>query len=161
MGETKLLLIYLNDHLAGSIAGIELAKRTRSNNEATPLGDYLDTFISQIEDERSIVEQLIQELGGKPDWLKEMAGWVAEKAGRLKLNGQIIGYSDLSRLVELEGLTLGVTGKLGLYRVLEDIQDVHPAIATIGWTKLIDRAEAQRARLEEFRMGAARVAFHE
>ncbi|MEA2433743.1 MAG: hypothetical protein QOG54_1200 [Actinomycetota bacterium] len=161
MAETKFLLIYLNDHLAGSIAGEELAKRAASSNEGTPLGDYLDTFISEINEERGLVERTIEELGGKPDWLKGMAAWVAEKAGRLKLNGQITGYSDLSRLVELEGLVLGVTGKLGMYRVLHDIRNVHPAVATVEWSALIERAEGQRARLEEFRLGAARIAFTE
>ena len=39
-----------------------------------------------------------------------VAGWVAEKAGRLKLNGSLLTYSPLSRLVELEGLSLGVEG---------------------------------------------------
>ena len=39
-------------------------------------------------------------------------------SGRLKPNGQLTGYSPLSRLVELEGLSLGITGKLGLWRAL-------------------------------------------
>ena len=33
---------------------------------------------------------------------KDGAAWVAEKLGRLKTNGQLTGYSPLSRLVELE-----------------------------------------------------------
>jgi hypothetical protein len=32
----KLLSIYLNDHLAGSTSGIELAKRSAANNRGTP-----------------------------------------------------------------------------------------------------------------------------
>jgi hypothetical protein len=56
-------------------------------------------------------------------------------------------------------LVLGVTGKLGLYRVLDDIRNVDPSIATIDWAKLIERAESQRDRLESFRIEAARLAF--
>ena len=46
---------------------------------------------------------------------KSAGAWTAEKFGRLKPNGQLTGYSPLSRLVELEGLKLGITGKLGLW----------------------------------------------
>ena len=37
--------------------------------------------------------------------------WSAEKFGRLKLNGQLSGYSPLSRLEELEILALVAEGK--------------------------------------------------
>ena len=37
--------------------------------------------------------------------------WTAEELERLKLNGQLAGYSPLSRLVELEGLAVGIEGK--------------------------------------------------
>ena len=48
----------------------------------------------------------------RTDPVKDAGGWLLEKAGRLKLNGQLKGYSPLPRLVELEGLALGVTAKL-------------------------------------------------
>ncbi len=54
----------------------------------------------------------MEKLQVKRDHLKVLAGWVAEKLGRLKPNGQLLGYSPLSRLVELEALALGITGKL-------------------------------------------------
>ncbi|MEA2532245.1 MAG: hypothetical protein QOJ93_56, partial [Actinomycetota bacterium] len=40
--QVKLLHIYLNDHLAGSAAGSELARRCRDNNRGTPLAEFLD-----------------------------------------------------------------------------------------------------------------------
>ena len=45
-------------------------------------------------------------------------GWTGEKLGRLKLNGQLLGYSPLSRLIELEGLMLGIAGKLAMWIAL-------------------------------------------
>ncbi|HEY5356166.1 MAG TPA: hypothetical protein VIJ82_00465 [Streptosporangiaceae bacterium] len=42
---------------------------------------------------------------------KVYAGWLAEKAGRLKFNGRLRARSPLSNLVELELLRLGVEGK--------------------------------------------------
>jgi hypothetical protein len=159
MEDIKLLTIYLNDHLAGSVAGHELAKRTQSSNADTPLGDYLIEFTQQVEEEQSVIENLLDSFEASPDRIKQLAAWIAEKAGRLKLNGQITGYSDLSRLVELEGLCIGVEGKASLWRSLKQVSGHHPALAVADLDRLIDQAEAQRGRLEEFRLGAAAIAF--
>ena len=159
MDDTKLLRIYLNDHLAGSVAGYELAKRTQTNNDGTPLGDYLVEFMQEIEEEQEVIEVLLDSIDSSPDRLKQMAAWIAEKAGRFKLNGQITGYSDLSRLVELEGLCLGVEGKTSLWRSLKQVAGHHPSLAVTDLDGLIARAEAQREQLEAFRLGAAEIAF--
>ena len=159
MEDIKLLRIYLNDHFAGSVAGYELAKRTQSSNEGTPLGDYLLKFMDELKEEQMTLETLLDSLEATPDRLKQMAAWIAEKAGRLKLNGQITGYSDLSRLVELEGLCLGVEGKLSLWRSLKQVAGHHPAVAVTDLDALIARAETQRETLEEYRLGAAAIAF--
>ena len=66
-------------------------------------------------------------LGVKPDRVKEAMGWTAEKLGRLKLNGQLLGYSPLSRLVELEGLMLGITGKMAMWIALSSVLGGRPA----------------------------------
>src|SRR6266536_2626374 len=41
-----LLGIYLNDHLGGSIAGVEVAEKLRSKNEGTPFGAALDAQLA-------------------------------------------------------------------------------------------------------------------
>ena len=159
MEDNKLLRIYLNDHLAGSVAGHELAKRTMSNNAGTPLADYLIEFIQQLEEEQGVVEGILDSFEASPDRIKQMAAWIAEKAGRLKLNGQITGYSDLSRLLEIEGLCLGVEGKLSLWRSLKRVKEHHQELRAVDLDHLIERAEKQRARLEGFRREAAQTAF--
>jgi hypothetical protein len=70
----------------------------------------------------------------------------------LKLNGQLTGYSPLSRLVELEGLTLGCTGKLALWRSLQHLGESGLKGAEIQ--ELIRRAESQIERLEKMRLEA-------
>jgi hypothetical protein len=84
---------------------------------------------------------------------------MAEKAGRLKPNGQIRGYSPLSRIVELEALTLGVTGKLSLWRYLRELVDVEPRLDAPELDRLRERAERQLGLLEKHRSQAARAAF--
>ena len=73
----------------------------------------------------------------------------------MKLNGQLLGYSPLSRLVELEGLMLGVTGKLGLWTVLNENYGEDPRLAGIDFPDLIARAKEQRRLLEGMRRSAA------
>lgn len=161
MAEERYLAIYLNDHLAGSIAGIELAKRASGNNEGTPVGEFLNQLVSDIDEDRAALERIMDELGVRKDLLKDAAAWVAEKVGRLKLNGKLVGYSELSRLIELEGLSLGVEGKLSLWRSLREIREQYPALANSDLDRLITRAQAQREGLEGFRRKAAAQAFSE
>ena len=95
-------------------------------------------------------------LGVRRDPVKPMLAWAGEKLGRLKPNGQLRGYSPLSRLVELEGLELGVTGKLQLWRALERSLD---SVDGFDFEQLAERATSQRDRLEELRLAAAMRAF--
>lgn len=155
----KLLTIYLNDHLAGSVAAYELAKRCRSSNRGTRLGSFLDGFMRDLEDEQELLRDLIRSFEGRPDRVKGTGAWVAEKVGRLKLNGQLTGYSPLSRLLEVEGLRLGVEGKLSLWRALKDLAPADSRLATTDFDALIKRAETHRDELEAHRVEAAERAF--
>ena len=154
----KFLAIYLNDHLAGAIGGSELAKRTAQNNEGTEFGPPLEQLATDIDEDRKALESLMERLGIRKDVLKDAAAWMAEKVGRLKLNGQLTGYSELSRLVELEGLALGVEGKMSLWRNLGEVIDRYPSIEPGEVEGLRSRAEAQREQLEELRLKAAALA---
>lgn len=155
----KNLSIYLNDHLAGAIAGTELAKRSAQSNQGTEWGDFLESLSAEIEQDRSQLIALMDQLGIKKDLLKDAAAWLGEKVGRLKLNGQIVGYSDLSRLVELEGLALGVHGKLSLWESLKKLSLPEVKAAGLDLDDLVIRAQKQRNDLEDFRLRAAAKAF--
>lgn len=153
--DDKLLSIYLNDHCAGSTAGLELARRCLKNNEGTAYEPFLRDLATSIEEDKRELEGLMETLGIAIDKMKQVAAWATERAGRLKLNGQITGYSPLSRLIELEGLLLGVTGKRSLWRSLREIADHDPRLAVTDFDKLIARADEQIDGLEEHRLRAA------
>jgi hypothetical protein len=155
----KLLGIYLNDHLAGSTAGIELVRRACSQNQGTDYGRFLAKLTMEIDEDRAAFVEIMDRLGIRRDPAKVAGGWVLEKMGRLKLNGQLRGYSPLSRLVELEGLALGVTGKLAGWKVLRLLADGEPALDAAALEGLIERAEQQQRGLEEHRLLATREAF--
>jgi hypothetical protein len=156
--DRKLLGIYLNDHLAGASGGRELAARAASSNQGTEYGDFLSRLRGEIEEDREELAELMRRLDIGEDRLKQAAAWAAEKAGRLKLNGSVTSYSPLSRLVELEGLALGVSGKQSMWKVLREVAEGEPALAEVDLQRLIDRAQGQLDGLEEQRRRAAREA---
>jgi hypothetical protein len=155
----KLLHIYLNDHLAGSAAGSELARRCRENNRGTPLAEFLDELVKQFEEDQLALEGIMDALEASRNPAKLAAAWLAEKVGRLKLNGQLLQYSDLSRLLELEGLGLGIHGKIDLWRALSAVRDAYPPLAGAPLEALERRAVDQLAGVEQQRAHAAEVAF--
>jgi hypothetical protein len=153
-----LLAIYLNDHLGGATAGVELARRARASHEGTALGAFLDRLTAEIEADRATLERLMEHFGIRKDPVKQGLGWVAEKAGRLKPNGQITGRSPLSTLVELEGLHVGISGKLSMWEVLEPA--LGPEVAGINLATMAERARRQIEELRSHRVeaGAGAVA---
>lgn len=159
MIERRLLAIYLSDHLAGSTGGVELARRARSSNRGTKFGETLAEVCAEIEADRATLERVMEQLGVKRNRPKVAGAWAAEKLGRLKLNGRLTGYSPLSRLVELEMLHIGITGKIQLWQALDETQSAK--LAQFDLPGLIARAESQRARVERLRLEAAHAAFAE
>jgi hypothetical protein len=151
------LEIYLNDHLAGATGGVELARRLRGSNEQDPaFGAPLRRVCEEIEADRATLEQVIKRLGYSRSRVKPAGAWVAEKLGRLKLNGQLRGYSPLSRLVELEGLLIGITGKIGLWQVLTELE-LDQRLG-IDLEQLAARAAEQRAAVDDLhRLAAAAI----
>lgn len=153
----NLRAIYLNDHLAGATAGTELAKRARGSNRGSELGEFLEGLATEIEEDRNSLLEIMSGLGVGTDPVKPRVAWAAEKLGRLKPNGQLRGYSPLSRHLELEGLHVGISGKLSLWQSLAATSAAElPGVDLEG---LVARAERQLAALEPFRIAAARDAF--
>ncbi|MEA2498628.1 MAG: hypothetical protein QOH26_1033 [Actinomycetota bacterium] len=158
MPNDKFLHIYLNDHLAASVAGVELARRAASSNEGNPFGDFLKGLADEIDEDRGALEDIMDSVGAGKDHLKQGAAWFAEKLGRLKLNGQLVGYSDLSRLIEFEGLSAGVEAKIGLWRSLRQLAPSDARLDAARLDDLIRRGDRQRDELEGYRLEAAEVA---
>jgi hypothetical protein len=155
----KLLRIYLQDHHAGSTTGLELARRIRGSNEGNEYGEAMAKIADEITADQKALESIMDDLGFGPDKIKDIGAWALEKAGRLKLNGQITGYSPLSRVVELEGVVSGITGKIALWVALLQIAPQEPRLDAERLERLRERGESQRATVEELRERAAREAF--
>ena len=159
--DRKLLRIYLQDHLAAATAGVELARRARGSNESTPYGEPLARLADDIEADRRSLESLMEDLGFGADRAKNLVFWVGEKAGRLKLNGQLTGYSPLSRMIEIEVLITGVNGKRSLWVMLRELAETEdePELDGERLQRLVQRAEQQLEALHDLRSRAGREAF--
>src|SRR6476620_6770406 len=145
----ELLPIYLNDHLAGATVGCELARRAAGSNKGTGLGDFLTDFAAEAEAHRAQLEDVMMRLGVSRDQFKIAGGWLAEKAGRLKLNGRLREYSPLSRVVELEGLIMASQGRESLWRALAVLAPDEPRIVDIDFVTLVTDAETSSRALQE------------
>jgi hypothetical protein len=155
----KLLRIYLQDHHAGSTTGLELARRAHGSNKGTEYGATLTKIVDEIAADQKALESVMDDLGFGADKIKDIGAWALEKAGRLKLNGQITGYSPLSRVVELEGLVTGITGKIALWTALLQLAPEEPRLDAARLERLRERGESQRTTVDELRERAAREAF--
>jgi hypothetical protein len=85
------LLGYLNDHLAGAAAGIQLAERCRDRDPESELGQMLQVLLLEIRHDRGVLERVISVLGGSPDTIKRGAALGAERVSSLRMWLPMIG----------------------------------------------------------------------
>ena len=156
----KYLPIYLNDHYAGSTAGVELAKRAANNSrDNTEFGPALAALAGEIDEDRDALKRIMDRLDVSEDRIKASIFWLGEKVGRLKPNGELLQFSPLSRVVELEGLITGVSGKLSLWRTLLELAERDDRLDEGELEVLAGRAEDQLLRLHALRGAAGLIAF--
>lgn len=160
---------YLNDHLAGSVAGHDLAAQICAENTGTPLGELMTVLVAEIEEDQATLAEIMERLGIDKSRLKQAAGWVGEKLSRVTLSDTVTGSKALSRLMQLEALSLGIEGKLSLWRSLQGAADSGARSGSLGemasgggpldLEALVRRAQDQREKLETHRLEAAVAAF--
>ena len=88
----------LNDHLGGTNAGVEMARRLRDRAQAGPDKAELNRLCAEIEQNREQLKELIDTLGEVGHPIKEAAVWVAGKTHRLGVATAITGDEQLSML---------------------------------------------------------------
>lgn len=142
--------IYVNDHLTGATSGLELAKRAAGNAEDVERAAVWRGIAEEISGEREILVRIRDTIGVGPNPVKYALAWTGEKLGRLKMNGHLVGKSELGQMLELEMLIVGVTGKLAMWRALERLGD--PRLEEFDFEGLAEQAESQRRRLEQQRI---------
>ena len=154
-GEDVLLGIYLNDHLAGAVAGGDLARRLAGAERQ----EAFERLATEIDEDRSALLDMMAALDVPVRRYKTVLAWAAEKVARLKPNGHLLTRSPLSRVIELEALRLGVEGKAAGWRTLRTRAERDSRLDAARLDRLIDRATRQIDELERMRVRAAAKAF--
>jgi len=147
---------YLNDHLAGSVAAIELLDDLIEHHSEDRFGKIFRDLRDEIEADQETLRNLIRKLGAEESAVRKAGAWLAEKFSRVK-----IGDADDSAelLQALEGLALGISGKQLLWRSLAAIEANFPALQGSDFSELEKRAHDQFERVERLRMQVVREAF--
>lgn len=155
----KLLRIYLNDHFLIANAGVALARRVAKNHEDTSFSTDLSSLANEIAVDLSALTSQMKRLNLSPQQWRGPLGVVAERAGRLKLNGHILSRSPLSSVVELEGLLSGIEGKRALWKTLRRLAGSDDRLDAAALDDLIERSWRQSDVVERVRAWAIDGAF--
>jgi hypothetical protein len=151
------LTTYLNDHLAGSVAALELIDDLINVSDDASLKLFLANLKRDIEADQKILEGLLEAANEGQSPMRKAAAWVTEKFARAKFKvaGENLGGLGLVQAFEM--LALGIRGKELLWRAVASSNS--SSLRDIDFAKLEQRAVEQQKRVEEKRLEAARAAF--
>ena len=147
------LTTYLNDHLMGAAAAIELVDQFLT--EAPDLQEFLAGLKGDIESDRDEVVRVMDHLKISQSRVRKASGWLAEQAAELKF---AMTDESFRRLERLEALALGIQGKLNLWRALAAATQLDTGMTRLNYGRLQERAMDQLSRVEALRVEAARTA---
>jgi hypothetical protein len=154
-----LLAIYLEDHLALSLAGIRLARRTLGENRDGPLGAFLRGLVPELEEDRELLVRVARAVGSDRSVVKDALAVAGEWAGRLKPNGRLLAYSALSRVWELEALLAGTESRREAFHALGRLRRSDARLSPFEFERHEQRARAHREALQRYHVKAAQAAF--
>ena len=146
---------YLNDHLGGSAAALQLLEHL-VDRETGEDKAFFASLLEEISADRHTLDDIVHRSGG-PSAMREAAGWLAEKATRLKMLWDDPAGNSLKELEALELLQIGIHGKRSLWRALRRVAPRIPALQDVDFQRLEQRADEQHARVEARRLARAEI----
>jgi hypothetical protein len=152
------LATYLNDHLAGSVTALELLEHLGRLHRGTEREKLFRSLRREVEEDQKVLQQVLDQVGGKESRARKAAAWLTEKIGEAKLKLDDSGDGELRVLEALETLGLGIQGKLALWRALAATADRLPQLGNLDFDHLQRRATQQHEQVETQRIHVARVA---
>jgi len=152
------LPIYMDDHFAMIAGELELIQRVAGENASHELGPFLETYQVEVETQRNLLQGLLATQGQRPSQAKQTISWLAEKLGRLKPNDAWSGYTNLARVLELEGLIAAAHARQLLWETLRRaMADDAENLPRLDDAKCI--ADQHVGALGEFHKRAQQLAF--
>jgi hypothetical protein len=71
------LAVYLNDHLAGSVAALELLDALAGRVHGTPAEQMLRTVRVEVTADQDVLRAVLDKVGGDESRLKQAAAWLS------------------------------------------------------------------------------------
>lgn len=156
--DTRLLTIYLNDHMAGAAGAVNRIARMASSYTDLSVHPQLVELAGQVREDADSLHRMVERMGIDRRRSLQALGRAGELAGRLKLNGRLRSRSPLTPLVEIEALRAGVLGKLGLWQTLRTHAD-DLGLDQAHLERLESRARNQLEVLQECHVAVHATAF--
>jgi hypothetical protein len=153
------LATYLNDHLAGSVAALNMIDHLIETFEKKPLAQFFRDLRGEIAADQADLQWLIEKLDKEHNAIRKAGAWVAEKLSRAKIHPGESPEGQMGLYLAFEGLVLGITGKLVLWRGLEAAVVGAPELRGLDYAELQVRAKEQRDRVEAKRLELAPSVF--
>ena len=154
----KELATYLNDHVAGAVAAVELLEHLIESHRGTPLEKFFENLRADVVADLEVLRKLLQRFS-KESVIRKAGAWIAEKMARAKIKVAGDKTGELGLVQALEILVLGITGKQLLWRALSASLGDSPLLRGVDLGKLEERAIDQLERVETRRLEAARQVF--
>jgi hypothetical protein len=153
------LSTYLKDHLAGSVAALNMIDHLIDTYEEKPLAQFFRDLRGEIAADQAKLQGLVEKLEKKHNTIRKAGAWIAEKFSRAKIRASESRDGEMGLYLALESLVLGITGKYALWRGLEVAAGVVPKLRGLDYAQLQKRAREQCDRVEAKRLELARAVF--
>jgi hypothetical protein len=151
------LHVYLNDHLAGATAGVDLAKTATENHDGE-LGEFFAQIADEITGDYNTLTSLMDQMDAHASGAKEVLAKAGSVVSEAKFSGESTDDPEFGTFLTLETLSIGVEGKLCMWKALKVVEGDHPELAAANIDTLIERAQSQRDKLESKRLEVAGAA---
>ena len=146
--EQQSLAIYLRNHEAAAQAGRDLFRRTAANQRDRPYATELAELTTEVEEDLETLHEIMRAARVSPDLLQGLALRLAERVGRLKPNGRLLGRAPLSDLIEVEALVVAVRAKAAGWQALSSVPAPDwggTADTQVLYERAVDQAERLNA----------------
>jgi hypothetical protein len=149
--------VYLNDHLAGATAGVDLAKQASERHDGE-LREFFAQLADEVSADYNTLTSLMDQMDAHASGAKEVLAKAGSEISDTKFSGESTDDPEFGTFITLETLSIGVEGKLCMWKALKVVADDYPELSSADIDTLIERAQSQRDKIEGKRLEVASTA---
>jgi hypothetical protein len=149
------LITYLSDHAGGAQIAVQLLEAMRDQHDNQEFRQFASVLLPEIQADNLALRHIAEKIGSGPNAVKQVGGWLLEKAARLKLGHT--GSTSFELFESLELLALGIYGKLSLWKALQTASSSDARLREYDFESLARRAQQQYDEVESQRLNLAQT----